>query len=254
MLDKKEHIRNYIKSRVGAPIVEMCDTESMAIDEAFETASVDYWIHLPYVKKAHHFLTTNFGELSIDIQSQLNSQIPEALRDHAYFVGITREDIVNNLVPNSANSQYFDRMLLGSNINFSNENFLISDPRYEADRQQYLNSSEAMYFGETDIYVDNVTNKVIVTYPPVEGQLHLWWAYGFSAEKTIALLPMNHLKLFRKMVALEFIEIVLASRTPIQLSGDFSIDVTDLQNKRGRLRDDLDKEIPETVNFVAQWG
>jgi len=144
--------------------------------------------------------------------------------------------------------------LLGGNVNFNPDNYPVQPPQYEADRIGYVQSTEDMLFGETDIRSDIITNELVVIHPPVEGQLHLWWAWGFCPEKTIEKIPANHLSLFRKMVALHFIQIVLASRTGVQLNADFSIDSTDLQAKRDRLQEELDKELGETAHFVATWG
>ena len=254
--DIKEHIRKFIKSRLGAPIAALCSTESSAIDEAFEFAAIDYWTALPYVKKYNHGLTTGGGELHLNVDDYKSVIIPADLQEHVFFLGIVREDMEEYDVASSVGGleDLFNTRLLGGGAGPGQGNTPTRDPRYLADRIQYFQSTEGSFIGEVDISIDQVNNEVVVTYPPIDGQLHLWWAWGFCPDETIKRLPMNHLSLFRRMVALQLIEIVIASRSAVQLNADFSIDVSDLQAKRDRLQEELDTEIPNTALFVAQWG
>lgn len=251
--DKKDYIKKYVVSQIGAPIVAACDPEASAIDESVELASVDYWTALPYVTKKDYLLYVNSGELILNIDQQKSLMIPSELEDCAYCLGIVREDKNNWRIPIAAGQNHFDNQLLGGKVNYYPNNFLTSDPRYTADRLQYAASTEDMFTGDTDISLDVVTNQVKVIYPPVAGQLHLWWGWGFTPCKTIELMQFNHLVMFKKMVALQFVETVLASRTPVSLDADFSIDASDLQSKRDRLQEQVDKELPELTDFVAQW-
>ena len=254
-LDKKDHIRKFLKGQLGDPIIGLCDSEGNAIDEAVEFASMEYWTSIPYVKKYAHTVKTGCGEASYSIPTYRDLLVPAPHNDDAFFIGIIREDLSTRNVPSVGHQHHFDRILLGDNVNYSPDNYPQSDPRYLADRVNYVNSTEDMLFGETDISIDTLTQEVVVVHPPVEGQLHLWWAWGFCAEKTIDKIPPNHLVLFRKMVAIHFIEMILASRTAVNLSNaDFDVDSSDLRDKRDRLREEVDAQLPETALYVAQWG
>lgn len=255
-LDKYEAIRRYMKSRVGAPIVELCEPEICATDDAVEAASTRYWTALPYQTEDKIRMsilnTTTTKTLSAIKTASFGTDI---IGDEAYFLGIGRWDDsgLHNIHPSGTN--YFDQKLLGRDFAYHPGARPIQDPRYLADRALLHSSTEDLLFGEPDYRYDIVKQELTFIFPPTEGILHLWYNWGFCPSKTIELLPMAHFDLFKRMVTLEFLEIIIAARTGVTLNdAGFQIDVTDLTNKRDSLKEEVQKELSDTAIIVGVWG
>lgn len=258
-LDKYEAIRRYMKSRVGAPIVDLCEPELCATDEAVEAASTRYWTALPYQTEDKIRMsilnTENTKTLEAIKDVSFGTDVNDPIRKDAYFFGIGRWDDagLHNIHPLGTN--YFDQKLLGKNFAYHPNYRPVEDFRYLADRALLHSSTEDLLFGEPDYRYDIVKEEVTFILPPTEGVLHLWYNWGFCPSRTIELLPMAHFDLFKKMVTLEFLEVIIAARTGVVLSdAGFQIDVTDLTNKRDVLREEVDQELSDTAIIVGTWG
>lgn len=255
-IDKCELIRRFIKSRIGAPIVDLCDPELKAVDEAVEAACTRYWLALPYQTTGRLLVSINCSEQLQTVESIKESSFGTSPRkDQAYFLGVGRYDLTGLHNINPLGTNYFDQKLLGKDFGYHPNQRPIEDPRFLADRVLAHTSTEDLLFGELDYRYDYVEEQLVFITPPVQGTVHLWYNWGFCPENTIELVPMVYFDIFKKMVALEFIEIILASRSAMSLNNaDFDLDVTDLTNKRDRLQEELDKEVPDTAISLGVWG
>ena len=256
MLDKYELIRKYMKSRIGAPIVDLCDNELCATDEAVEAASTRYWTALPYQTTDEVYMSISCSQITKSVTTIIDEEFgTDPLKDDVYFIGVGRWDDsgLHNIHPLGTN--YFDQKLLGKNFGYHPDNRPIEDPRYLGDRALLNSSNEDLLFGEPDIQFDYVRNELKFILPPVEGTLHLWYNWGFCPERTIEVLPMVHFDIFKKMVSYEFLEIIIAARSALSFSNsDYELDITDLTNKRDALKEELDKELSDTAIIVGSWG
>ena len=82
-IDKYELIRRYLKSKVGAPIVDLCAPEVCAIDEAVEAAATRYWTALPYQ-------TTD--EIYMSISCEQITKAITTIQDEAFGSNPVKED------------------------------------------------------------------------------------------------------------------------------------------------------------------
>jgi hypothetical protein len=257
MLDKYEMIKQYMKSRIGATIVEMCCPEAEAISGSVESASTRYWTAMPY-QSTDSFSFSMMSQESIRSVQQLktNKFGSTPYLDDVYFIGLGRYEVSGLNNSYGVQSNYFDQKLLGRNFGYNSSNSLhVQDPRYLADRMLHHASTEDLLFGELDYRYDLLTDELIFITPPIEGVVTLWLNWGFCPTRTIELVPMMHFDLFKKMVTFEFLETIIAARTGITLSNaDFQMDVSDLISKRDALKEELEKEIKETTIITGVWG
>jgi hypothetical protein len=255
-LDKHELIRKYMRARIGAPIVELCEAEVCSIDEAVETCSTRYWTALPYQTTSKVNVSITSGDLNISLDTlKTNTFTDPELNEDAFFLGIGRYDLsgLHNISPLGTN--YFDQRLLGKDFGYFPSNRPMEDPRYLADRTLASVSTEDMLFGNVDYRHDIVKNELVFTLPPVEGTLHLWYNWGFCPERTIELLPMVHFDLFKKLASYEFLDIVLSARSGITLNNaDYQLDLTELTQKRDALKEELDKDLADMATVTGVWG
>lgn len=255
-LDKYELIRRYMKSRLGAPIVELCETEVCAIDEAVEAAATRYWLALPYQTTDDFTISISCDEIKKDIDSIKDKAFgTNVLKDDAYFLGIGRYDLSDIYDTDVIGTNYFDQKLLGRQFGHHPGNFPTQDPRFLADRVLAESSTSDLLFGELDYRHDIVNNEIVFITPPIQGVAHIWYNWGFCPTKTIQLLPMVHFDVFKKMVTFEFLETVIPARTTLSLSSaDYQIDATDLIKKRDSLEEEIKKELSDLAIIPGVWG
>ena len=246
-----------MKSKVGAPIVELCAPEVCAIDEAVEAASTRYWTALPYQTTGEVQMSISCDEIRKDITEIEDESFgtTNPVKSDVYFLGVGRYDASGLYNISPLRTSEFDQRLLGRNFGYHPSNRPIEDPRYIADRNLLNSSNEDMFFGEPDIHHDILNNQLRFILPPVEGTLHLWYNWGFCPEKTIEILPMVHFDIFKKMVTFEFLETIIAARSGLVLSNaDFQLDFTDLTKKRDTLEEQLEKELADTAIITGVWS
>lgn len=256
MKDKAESIKKYVVSRLGAPIVDLCDQELNAMDVAFEAASTRYWTAFPHQSTSIHEVAICTTNINQDIDALKTSTFTDtSIHDSSFFLGIGRYDLSNNSSFNVGGSNYFDQRLLGKNVGYQSSNYPTEDPRYLADRTLLSNTEEDFLTGELDYRHDVVNNSIKFITPNVHGRLHVWYNWGFCCEKTLELLPMLHFEIFKRMVTLEFIEIAIAARSSaIFSSADIALESSDLISRRDKLAEDLEKDIPLMSTTVGIWG
>lgn len=255
MINKKDEVRSFITSRLGSPVVALCDNEDKAIDDAVIHASTEYWTALPYIK-THHILTSlNCSEIVLPVSDLKDLFFTnQEVKDSAYFLGIIRYDCVGRHHINSPYYNTFDVKLLGTKANSFNS-LPLEDPRYINDQILRNSTNEDILFGELDYRYDQIEDNLLFTTPAYEGNIQLWIGWGFCSEKTIGYVPMNHFVTFKKLVALHFLEIVLSSRNSITFAdADYQMETTELENKRDNLREEVSKEMSELSFSAMTWG
>lgn len=256
-MDKRALIKTYLNSKIGAPIVDACDIELDAIETSFVLACTRYWTAFPYQTMYSFYSGINSAEIKHKIQDITDtafSDIPE-IKDSVYFLGVGRYDMSNNSSYYNTSSTHFDRHLLGRNAGWSNTNMPMQDPRYLADRTLLANTNEDFLFGELEFRHDTLRNEIIFTVPYVEGYVTLWYNWGLSCEKTLDVLPMVHFEVFKKMVAFEFLDTVVAARSQLSIgSAEAQFDVSELASKRDIIKEDLDRDITNMSISPAMWS
>lgn len=256
-IDKYEIIKQYMKSRIGATIVEMCCPEIESISGSVESASTRYWTALPYQSTDSFSFSMSSQEIIRSVPALKNNKFgSSSYLDDVYFIGVGRYEISGLNNSYGIGTNYFDQKLLGRNFGYSSNQMMpTQDPRYLADRMLLNASTEDLLFGELDYRYDLLTDELIFITPPVEGVVTLWLNWGFSPTRTIELVPMMYFDLFKKMVTFEFLETIIAARTGITLSNaDFQMDSSDLISKRDALKEELEKEIKDTAIITGVWG
>lgn len=255
-IDKLELIRKYIKSRVGAPVIDLCEPELSATDEAVEAAATRYWTALPYQTTDQIPMSLSCSEVTKSISSiKDNAFGTSEIKEDAYFLGIGRYEDSGLYNTNYSGSNHFDQRLLGRSFGSNFDNQLTEDPRYTADRVLLNSSQSDLFFGEPDFRHDIINDEMSFILPAVEGTLHCWYNWGFCPSKTIEVLPMVHFDLFKRMVAFEYLEILLAARSGLTLSNaDYQLDVTDLTNKRDSLKEEIKEELSNIAIIPGVWG
>lgn len=254
MKDIKKSIRRYLSSRLGAPAVELCDSELNAMEVALESGASRYWTAFPHQTISTLYVSSSCGQAKHNIDTLKSTAFTNpGILDSVYFLGVGRYDLTTNASYHQSGSSHFDRKLLGRSTG-GNPNLPTEDPRYLADRVLLNSSEEDFLFGELDYRHDIVNNEIVFITPNIEGTATLWYNWGFCCEKTLELLPMVHFEVFKKIVALEFLEITLAGRSSVTLNGDFSLDITDITSKRDALKEELKEEIANMSISVGVWG
>lgn len=255
-IDKYELIRKYVKSRVGEPIVALCDPEICAIETATEAATTRYWTALPHQTTEDFTVSINCDEIKKSISTiKDNAFGSNPLKDDAYFLGVGRYELSDLYDNDIIGTNYFDQKLLGREFGHHPGNFPVQDPRYLADRVLAQESTSDLLFGTLDYRHDIVNNEIVFITPPIQGVAHIWWNWGFCPDRTIQLLPMVNFEVFKKMVTFEFLETIIAARQGLNITNaDYELDVTDLVTKRDSLKEELQIEIEELAIITGVWG
>ena len=256
-IDKYELIKSYVISRVGGNIVALCCPETDAIKDSVEAASTRFWTSFPYQSTDSITISMNSQEQTKSLDQAKTAKFGTSpYLDFVYFIGLGRYEVSGLNNSYGLGSNYFDQKLLGRNFGYhSSSNSPTEDPRYLADRMLVNASTEDLLFGELDYRYDLLTNELVFITPPIEGVITLWYNWGFCPTKTIELVPMMYFEVFKKMVTIEFLETIIAARTGLTLSNaDYQLDMTDLISKRDSLKEELEKEIKDTVIITGVWG
>jgi hypothetical protein len=255
-VDKRLLIRSYVESRLGAPITALCKTEDNAIESAETFACIKYWTAVPYTRDSSLTTDLSGGEKSVLVSDLKNLFFTDPdLRSDAYFLGIMKYDLNDSMMFTSLGFNVFDRYLLGNNAGFAQSVFPTQDPRYSADRQMRFESTKKMFQGSLVYRHDPIEDKIVFITPSVLGVAVVWYGWGFCSTRTIEIMQYNHLTTFMKMVALEFVDIVLASRSAIQFTNaDFIIKTEDLENKRDFLRSEVERDLAAIADAPIAWS
>lgn len=252
-------IDRYVRSTIGAPILDACSMEKDALPVAYDLASVDYWVALPHTSLDSINLNNVGGSCSCSYNIKISDihvkAFPEAeLRDKSYFIGITRFD-QNNGVLSGYNADFnpVDAAILGMSSPGSYYPG-IDDPRYITDRLLLAESQNDVVTGEVDWTYDNVRREIKLIVPSMFGQITMWYGWGFVPEATTEYIPMNHLMVYAKMVALQFLSTIIAARSTIDFQGDYTLNMDAIQSRREELKEEVTVELSNLSMMPAAWG
>jgi len=250
---KTKAVRDFINAQVGAPVVEALDKELSAIQTAINISLISYWEAFPWKYEATYDLS-GVGSLIVDV-SNLMTQISTdtKVQSKAYFQGITKMDLNQGGVAGGSNINSY---LLGVPFYSTSYGGGVSDVGSMVDIMQMTRYQTEVAFisGNPDLKYDPTTNQVTVLTPYTFGQLSVDWAFGFFEDIGMAYVRNNQLGLFRKMAAIEFLNIIEAARGQVKLNSDFQLDLSVIQSKRDKLKSEVDDDMSNQFVTPMTWG
>jgi hypothetical protein len=248
-------VQAYLEAQVAFPISPLLDSEREAIQRAINIALVSYWQAFPYTYR-DTFTSSIKGSLGFRIDDIIARVFPgntleaQRLRDSAYFLGISSIEPG----PMGGYGTNIDSYLLG--VPFSDSPSLF-DSVYTGGldyRRMLLDSTEMdMLTGEVSVEFDPVGNISLIT-PSTYTQFQITFAFGFSESASLKYIPYRQIDLFRKMAAVEFLDIVIKARSQVTISADSSLNVSSLQERRNELKAEVAKQTADEMLYPISWG
>lgn len=246
-LDKTSYIRKKTIALLGSPLVNALVSEENTIDDAVELATVRYWLAFPITKTCTLNFKSNVADYNVSIngiKANLFADADTSLFEKIYFIGISRlQDVTNNSDLEIGNKDYFGFDTVSESITTAIAG-MAQATSYE--KRVISNTIDDMNYGETEYIYDTINNTIKFITPPYDGQLHLWYSWGINYP-CLDYMPNYLINVFAMMVAIEFLDMVIAARDSVQLSLDYSINISDLQSKRDNLMQKLEEELPDYV-------
>lgn len=261
MTIKYDYIIDRIKLILGAPIVELVDSDETSIPKAIEVAQKSYWISFPYIFRST-FETTSDTQSPYKIPfatiknaafsgADLDETTKQQLIDSSYILGIVRIEASDSLTFTPSYNA-IDAWLLGSNSVNSNSINSDFDTSY---KKSIINKSRVRQVnGSTDFQLDQVLKTINFYLPPSASKYTVDYSLGFQYEQSLDFIEERRLDIFTKMCAREFLEMVLSSRSAVSVNGDYNISTNFIESKLRSLTEDLDNEIPKSTIQPLFWG
>lgn len=224
--------------------------ESKDVSPYVRLAGLSYYTAVP-IQKLWKSLTT-FGTTTIDL-SVPTSQFFGASSNLYYFLGINRSDFLLAGHEFRDNVGYGFSMTLagqdGRNAPF-NQNILGGFPPSVLPDLNYATNMD-FYVADEHFEYDEINNLLMVT-TPGEGSVTIGLCYGYDGDVDDEDLDpslgvsWNHIDLFGRMVALEFLKDFVASRGLVSMQAlDFTLDTDMIGAKVDKLQDQIDTELPQ---------
>jgi hypothetical protein len=251
---KLKAVRDYLRAQIGAPVVGVIDSELGAIQTAINLALLLYWQAFP------HIYTTSLDDrqgsnINVNIEDMMDEIFPDQLiRDNAYFLGVARMDMNAGGIAGGANINSY---LLGMPMYATNSSYSSTggfNSTVDVTELVRYQTEVGSTMGVPEIQWDPTTGGLTFITPYSYGQLTLGLGFGFSEAAGLKYLRTHQLDLFRKMTAMEFINIIENARGQIVLSADYTLDMSKLAKRRQELKDEVEKAISDQMIYPMGWG
>lgn len=229
---------NYIEKKIGlelgAPLLPLIEGETNLLASAKEVCLGDFYLAFPYIYRSFVAVTSSPKTLyEITFQSILEAAFPTtAIRNKAYYIGPVRIDYSPTVNGIRDINEY---LLAGSGYIGRHRNPM------SVDYLQSLTAAtfEDQYIGTVGHTIDPVLQKVILTLPSSFGSITIDHGIGFD---TTDYIPVDKANIFAKMIALEFLRSVRATRSSAIIQADFTIDIKFLDARLTELEAQVTKE------------
>lgn len=240
-MNKKDYIIKYIKSIIGDPIISAISEESDAINIAIELAQGEYWISFPFIHEESFSITHNSQSKKISSIESLKESIfqNQTIRDKSYYIGIIRID-KKDVYEGSTLASTLDAYLL-------NRPTLIDT--YDLERFQLQKTKSNLLQGSIEFKIDEINKTIEYILPYGFLQFTVFHAFGFVDDE-LNFIEQNRLSLFAKMCCLRYLDIIISSRSSIELQGDFTVNIQYLENRKNELREEVTEIIKKTYTPV----
>jgi hypothetical protein len=247
---KFDAVQTYVQAQVASPVVELIDEEVDAVQTAINIALISYWQAFPYTYR-DTFSSPMNGALGFNVDDIMARVFPDqSVRNNAYFLGISR------IEPGPFG--YF-----GTNINsyllgvpFSTTDFGIdpfSSGSFDYNKMVLESSQMDVMTGEVSVEFDPSGNVSLIT-PATWAQFQISFAFGFSESASLRYIPTRQLDLFRKMAAVEYLNIIINARSQVTINSDSQMNIAFLQTRCDKLKEEVDKQISDEIIYPISWG
>jgi hypothetical protein len=108
--------------------------------------------------------------------------------------------------------------------------------------------------GEIEVHYAHVNKLVTFLTPNCYGEFSVFYGFAFSEASGLDYIPFDEIDLLRKMVACEFLDMIITSRSQVKLTADYNRDTGDLIDKRDNVKVEVDKALSDQVIYPFQWG
>jgi hypothetical protein len=253
-------VKEYLDAQIGAPIIQPIDSEVDAYMRSMNLALPLYWQAFPWVFM-DNFKTSYSGNIRVSVPDILERCIldPE-IRKNAYVLGVTRIDSSPLGVMGGAN---LDSYLLGvpvyqgSGSSCGSVESYMTTPADSINQAMLYQAQMSFYSGQIEWQMSPDRDEILFITPAMMssiGQLTVFFGFGFTDEAGVKFLRPHQIDLFRKMAAVEFINMIINARGQIRFNGDFTINLEQLTARRLELKTEVDKEISDTAVFPLMWS
>jgi len=258
--DKAAHVKNYVTSKLGEPIISTIDREEKGFERALGNALIKYWTAIPWtyddVLDVDNFMNLDLTRSVSQLMDAAFGPDPEApIRKSAYYIGIIRISEMSRAIQYSN----LDAFLL--NIPFG------TPPRVGAGalgsdvvtgpldvRKLILEQSEQDYLtGNVEVEFDRINDRIIFHIPIFFGQVTASHGFGFL-DTTLRMLPWEHVHLFADIVAENLLTTIISARSSVQLQADFQLPVEWFTTLRSELRQENFNALSAASPVVILWS
>lgn len=263
---KRTLIRDYLEAQIGSPIIGAIDQEINGIQRAINLALPKYWEAFPYVI-INNYQTQWGTNVTVNVADIIGSCITDpTVSQNAYFLGVTRIDS-NPVGPWASYGMNIDSYLLGVPVYQGmggctptgyGETWNSTWAK-NTDYTDYMlyQTQMAMMTGEIEWQISPDGSQIIFITPwsfGSFGQMTVFYGFGFLDSAGMMYLRPHQLDLFRKMAAVEFLNLVLSARGQIRLNTDFTLDMGQLASRRDLLQAEVTKTMADQAIFPLMWG
>jgi hypothetical protein len=113
------------------------------------------------------------------------------------------------------------------------------------------NTLDELSTGQPNYVINRMMNRVEVFLPWGLGLMSWQMGIGFDSPEYV---EMTNVDILCKFISYRFIESLIQARSGINLSADFTIDVTALKERLGRLKEEVDSLKNLSALSLADWS
>lgn len=186
---------------------------------------------------------TDDGNVIIPFETVFNLATPKVPADqieHAYFLGVLK--VERPSWNTYSNPSMWDRQMLGVQVDNSN---------FDIMKTLLSNTLDELSTGQPTYTINRMMDRVEVFLPWGLGLMSWQMGIGFDSPEYV---EMSKVDILCKFISYRFIESLIQARSGINLSADFTIDVSALKERLARLKEETDS-IKNLSNLrLADWS
>lgn len=249
-----EHVTLELKALLGAPIIDLVNSDKDAVQSAIHLAFRNYWTHFPYV---HRQTLQNQAmgypsPISVKYDDLLEQAFGERhIKQHAMILGIVGLS-ENNLVVTGV-SNPIDAYVMGFNY--------VMNPSYTDNYTTNFNkivaakTMDRLLNGSLEWLKDDVKKEIKVYLPRSFTNYVIDVAIGFTYfPHCLDIIGNDKIRIFTLLCATQYLEMLISSRSSVKLDTDYSVSTEFLTSKLQEVREMLDYQIKRSITLPILYG